>query len=36
LQTDIDESLKININQYLEIVDLTIPTEELLTDAEIV
>ena len=36
MQTDIDESLKININQYLEIVDLTIPIEELLTDAEIV
>ena len=35
LQTDIDESLKIDINQYLEIVDLTIPTEELLTNAEI-
>ncbi len=36
MQTDIDKSLKIDINQYLEIVDLTIPTEKLLTNAEIV
>ena len=34
--TDIDESLKIDINQYLKIIDLTILIEKLLTDAEIV
>ena len=36
LQTNMNESLKIDINQYLEIIDLTTPTEEPLTDAEII
>ena len=31
-----NESLKTNINQYLEIVDLTISTEQPLTDTKIV
>jgi len=36
LQTNMNESLKIDINQYLEIIDLTTPTEEPLTDAKII
>ena len=36
LQITMNESLKTNINQYLEIVDLTISTEQLLIDTEIV
>jgi len=36
LQITIDESLKTNINQYLEIIDLIISTEQLLIDTEIV
>ena len=36
LQTNMDESLKVDIDQYLEVVDLTVPTEQQLTDIEIV
>ncbi len=36
MQITIDESLKTNINQYLEIIDLIISTEQLLIDTEIV
>ena len=36
LQTNMNEFLKIDINQYLEIIDLTTPTEEPLTDAKII
>jgi len=36
LQITMNKSLKTNINQYLKIVDLTISTEQPLTDTEIV
>ncbi len=36
LQITMNKSLKTNINQYLEIVDLTISTEQPLTDTKIV